>query len=184
MGGPASRSVNSVCPRFHLIERRMVRRVALVLALALASCFAPRGPARDWSPPPLTLIPGTEIQDTPEARAVLAMLDRYRVAMKEADVGTLLALASPSYHDDAGTESTDDDLDFDGLRQALAMRLEVRIVDLQMHYLELTHDGPNLRVVVEETFVLEEPHTGRTDRVELLLERTTGGYGYRFLSGI
>ena len=63
-----------------------------------------------------TYIPNTNVEDTSENRKVIEFCEVYRHAMEEKDVGKLLAMASPRYHDDAGTPSGDDDTDYDASR--------------------------------------------------------------------
>lgn len=61
------------------------------------------------------------IADTPDNRAVIAVCEHYRRALEARDLGALLALASPDYHDDAGTPADEDD-DTDYQQLQLAMR--------------------------------------------------------------
>jgi hypothetical protein len=71
-----------------------------------------------------TFIPNTTVEDTNENRRVIQFCEVYRHAMEDKDVGKLLALASPRYHDDAGTPSGDDDTDYDTLKAFLADRFQ------------------------------------------------------------
>ena len=71
-----------------------------------------------------TLIPNTTVEDTSDNRKVVQFCELYRHAMEDKDVGKLLALASPRYHDDAGTPSGDDDTDYDTLKAFLADRFQ------------------------------------------------------------
>jgi hypothetical protein len=45
-------------------------------------------------------IPNTTVCDTPRARAVIDFCERYRHAVEDRDVSTLVALASPRYRED------------------------------------------------------------------------------------
>ena len=74
------------------------RRPALAAALALAACVPPR-------------IPGTEIEDTSENRAVYEVIREYGAAMQRKDAAAVLALVSADYFDDAGTPDPSDDLE-------------------------------------------------------------------------
>lgn len=69
-----------------------------------------------------TYIPNTTVEDTNDNRKVVSFCEVYRHAMEEKDVGKLLAIASPRYHDDAGTPAGDDDTDYDRLKAFLADR--------------------------------------------------------------
>jgi ketosteroid isomerase-like protein len=82
------------------------RRLALLLAAALLACSPPR-------------IPGTEIPDEPDTRAILKVIESYAAALQRKDAGAILALVSPAYYDDAGTRDPSDDLDRVGLEQSL-----------------------------------------------------------------
>lgn len=69
-----------------------MRRPALPALLALATLAACA---------PSTL-PGTTIPDTPETRAVLEVLSRYKSAFEALDAGGIIALAAPTYLDREG----------------------------------------------------------------------------------
>jgi len=71
-----------------------------------------------------TFIPNTTVADTSDNRRVVQFCEVYRHAMEDKDVGKLLALASPRYHDDAGTPAGDDDTDYDTLKAFLADRFQ------------------------------------------------------------
>jgi ketosteroid isomerase-like protein len=68
-------------------------------------------------------IPGTQIADTPETRAVLDVVQSYRQAMENRDAAAVLALVSPAYFDTAGTNDPTDDLDRGALEASLAKEL-------------------------------------------------------------
>jgi ketosteroid isomerase-like protein len=85
----------------------MLARLLVVFALSTVAACASRR------------IPGTEIRDTPDARAIVAVIDEYRVATERRDADAVLALVAPTYFDDAGTPDPADDLDYDQLRRSL-----------------------------------------------------------------
>ena len=62
----------------------------LVAAALLGGC----GPKR---------IPGTDIKDSPETRAVGDVIEQYRLAVERRDPNAVLALVSRKYFDNAGT---------------------------------------------------------------------------------
>ncbi len=86
-------------------------------------------------------IPGTNIQDTPDTRAVVDAIENYRQAAERRDAAAVLALVSPKYFDDAGTPDPADDVDYEQLRKRLtadyqkitAMRLDmgIRSIDVE-----------------------------------------------------
>lgn len=86
----------------------MTKRLALLLlALAAGACSPKR-------------LPGTEIKDTRENRAIYAVIDGYAQAMNRRDAAGVLAQVAPDYFDDAGTPEPGDDLDRERLEKALA----------------------------------------------------------------
>ena len=104
----------------------MMRRLVPLLALALAC--APR------------LLPGSDVKDTPETRAVSAVLETYRQAMEKRDPQAVLALATDDYFDDAGTPNPDDDVTRAGLDaqlgdlaklESLKLQFTVRAIDIK-----------------------------------------------------
>ena len=84
----------------------MSRRHAALLLLAAAAACAKK-------------IPGTEIDDTRDNRAVVEVIDAYRKAFEARDAAAALKLISADYFDDAGTAEASDDLDRDQLAKAL-----------------------------------------------------------------
>ena len=108
----------------------MTPRTALVAPLVLAALAC--SPHR---------IPGTQVRDTADNRAVYDVLQAYRQAMEKRDAPAVLALVAPDYRDTAGTADPADDLDRAMLEQTLpkdlaraeALRVEftVRRIDVQ-----------------------------------------------------
>ncbi len=98
-----------------------MRRLLVTLALALAAC------AKN--------IPNTEIRDTPDTRAILEVIEKYRAGIERRDAGAVLALVSKAYFDDAGTPDPADDMDYSQLQKALttdysklpAVRMEIGV---------------------------------------------------------
>jgi hypothetical protein len=82
------------------------RSLALTVALALTACGARR-------------IPGTEIPDNSDTRAIVGVIEEYRKAVEARNAEAVLALVSPSYFDDAGTPDPADDIDREQLSRAL-----------------------------------------------------------------
>ncbi len=81
---------------------------ALAAGAALALACAPR------------YLPGTEIKDSPDTRAIAGVIETYRQAVEKRDAEAILALAAPDYFDNSGTTDPADDVD----RVGLAKRLE------------------------------------------------------------
>lgn len=107
----------------------MTFRALLVVPLLLATACASRR------------IPGTELPDTEDTRAILAIMERYRTAVEARDAKAIQALVSPDFKEDAGTETPDDDLTYANLPERLAnalpkidnpkVEMNVRRVDVQ-----------------------------------------------------
>jgi hypothetical protein len=64
------------------------------------------------------LIPNLEIElkDTPDNRALLEVMEKFRQAYENLDIDALLALASDKFYENSGTADTADDYNKDGLR--------------------------------------------------------------------
>jgi Domain of unknown function (DUF4440) len=80
-------------------------------------------------------IPGTQIPDTKETRAVLDVMERYRASIEARDAKAIHQLVSKSFRDNVGTETTEDDLTYNNLPQALPAlfsKLESPRVDLDI----------------------------------------------------
>jgi len=87
------------------------------------------------------MIPNTRVEDTRENREVVDFVEKYRLALESRNTTQLLALASANYFDDMGTPSGSDDIDFDGLRDALGrLREEVLGTRYQISYRAVTYD--------------------------------------------
>jgi hypothetical protein len=64
-------------------------------------------------------IPGTQIPDTEDSRAILNVMERYRASIEARDAKALHQLVSKSFRDNAGTEAPEDDLTYENLPEAL-----------------------------------------------------------------
>lgn len=106
-----------------------LRPSLLLAALALAAC----------SP---SLIPGTDVQDTKENRAVYGVIRAYAQALQNKDAAALLAVVAPDYFDDAGTLAPEDDLDRAALERSLATDLpRVDSLKLEIGIKRITVNG-------------------------------------------
>lgn len=96
-------------------------------------------------------IPNTDVRDTPFNREILDFMERYRAAVNDRDIGKILALTSPLYLDDMGTPDGDDDLDYRGLGEKLAI-WEQRVNDIRydIRYRRVTYEQD--KVYVEYTY--------------------------------
>ncbi len=65
-------------------------------------------------------IPGTDIPDNADTRAIVMVIDSYRRAAEHRDADAVMALVSQKYFDDAGTPDPADDIDYQQLRKRIA----------------------------------------------------------------
>src|SRR5258708_14891515 len=66
-----------------------------------------------------TYVPNTDVEDTSQNRQVIVFCERYRHAMEDKNVGELLRMMSPGYFEDSGNAKSDDDADYDKIREFL-----------------------------------------------------------------
>lgn len=93
------------------------------------------------------MIPNTTVPDNPFNRKVIAFCERYRLAVEEKNVGTLLVLASPDYFEDGGTPTGDDDFDYEGLREVLINRFsKLKSIRYDVKYRQITVEGEIIKV--------------------------------------
>ncbi|WP_224246002.1 YybH family protein [Hyalangium gracile] len=88
-------------------------------------------------------IPGTEIADTDDSRAILAIMERYRTAVEAKDAKAIQALVAEDFREDAGTENPDDDLTYANLPEhmnALFQRVERPKVDMSVRRVDVQDD--------------------------------------------
>ncbi len=96
-------------------------------------------------------IPNTAVPDNPFNRKVISFCERYRLAVEEKNVGTLLVLASPDYYEDGGTPTGDDDFDYEGLREVLINRFsKIKTIRYDVKYRRITVEDD--RVTVDYTY--------------------------------
>src|SRR6266851_279601 len=110
-------------------------RIAPLLALAaLAACTH-------------NTIPGTNVPDEPQNRAVLQVLANYKQAMEARDPNALLSLAAPGYFDKGDPSRPGDPHDLEGLRKSLPRDFGgVRSLKLDIDVRNLKIDGDRAQV--------------------------------------
>lgn len=134
------------------------------------------------------MIPNTDVPDSSENRAVIEFVEEYRHAVERRDVGGILELVSPRFFDDNGTIPTEDDRDFDALREQLARFEELLDVRYEMRYRRVTFRQG--RVLVDYTYTASfKVATPQGDRWETRLrdnrlELTREDGQFRIISGI
>jgi hypothetical protein len=97
------------------------------------------------------VIPNTDVPDNAENRQVVDFVEEYRHAVEERSPSQILRLVSERYYDDNGTPSTDDDMDFDALRDHFARwGADVMDVRYEMRYRRVTFGAD--RIFVDFTY--------------------------------
>ncbi len=150
----------------------MTRPAPLLLLLALAGAAC--SPA---------LLPGTDIHDTKDTKAIFGVVQEYVRAMNARDAAAVLAQVAPDYFDDAGTPEPADDLDRGRLEKAIAedlARVEATKLALTMRKIEVQDDTAFAEVFYDSYYRVQTP-TGPvarrdTDVHRIRLKRTAGAW--------
>jgi hypothetical protein len=164
-----------------LVEPRMIRFFQVVAALAFALALA--GCAR-------TYIPNTDVEDTSENRKVVQFCEEYRHAVEDKNIGKLLSLASPRYHESGGNTRGEDDIDYEGLKQYLAgVFMKTTGIRYEIKYRKVTFND-NQRIWIDYTYaasyripgVKQEDwrHTVADNRLEIVPD----GESFKILAGM
>ncbi len=96
----------------------MIRICTLsALVLVLGGCSA-------------SLIPNTDVEDTPENKEVIDFCEQYRIALEARDIVKIMSLVSDDYYEDGGSPSGNDDYDKQGLEGVLRSRF-ARVEDIR-----------------------------------------------------
>jgi len=136
-------------------------------------------------------IPGTDLDDTSETRAVIDVLQRYRMAVEAKNTSALVQLTDESFRDDGGSSAPDDDLDYATLPAKLAQRM-AKISDLKLDVtvkrIEFDSDEKMARVTYSYQLSFKMPeYSNRTqsenDIKQMLLKRV-GDQEWKITSGI
>jgi len=68
-------------------------------------------------------IPGTDIEDNDDTRAILQVMEQYRAAIEARDAQGVLRLVSESFKDDGGTSNPEDRMNYADLQKKLPVEL-------------------------------------------------------------
>lgn len=126
----------------------MTNRLALPLALLVAAACSPRR------------IPGTELRDTQENRAIYAVIEEYVRGMNQRDAAVVLAQVAPDYFDDAGTPEPADDLDRERLEKGLAQdlaRVEAAKLAVSFRKIEIQDDAAFAEIFYDSSYRVQTP---------------------------
>ena len=123
-----------------------LHRHGLILAALLALAAPLAGCSTHY-------IPNSDVPDNEENRRLMTFCEKYRKAVEQKDVATLLKLAAPNYYEDGGNVDASDDLDYAGLKgylttkfqDATAIRYEMRYRRVQKErdliYIDYTYSA-------------------------------------------
>jgi hypothetical protein len=122
-------------------------------------------------------IPGTEIEETADADAIIEVVGKYNTAIDAQDAAGILALVDPSFYDDAGTLTPEDDLDYATLQTKLPSMLakfqDVR-VKIVVKTLNITGDKASLVYNYVVTFRIGQKVTTDSDIKRMDFKRVNG----------
>lgn len=150
-------------------------RRALLLLILLAAALG-CGPRR---------IPGTELEDTGDTRAIIETIARYNSSLEARDANGILALVDPGFRDNAGTLTPDDDIDIERLRTVLPQRL-AKLQDVAVRIEIKTIDVKGDKASAVYTWVSQFKFGGKsmTESDIKRMELRRGPDGWKILSGI
>ncbi|RPH66201.1 MAG: nuclear transport factor 2 family protein [Myxococcaceae bacterium] len=151
-----------------------MRRALLPLILLAAALGC--GPHR---------IPGTELEDTGDTRAIIETIARYNSSLEARDANGILALVDPAFRDNAGTLTPDDDIDIERLRTVLPQRL-AKLQDVAVRIEIKTIDVKGDKASAVYTWVSQFKFGGKsmTESDIKRMELRRGPDGWKILSGI
>jgi hypothetical protein len=149
-----------------------------LLCLALSACAK-------------TYIPNTDVEDTSENVKVVMFCEKYRKAVEDKNIGMLLSLASPRYHDDGGNTRGEDDVDYEGLKQYLTgVFMKTTGIRYEIKYRKVTFAENNQYIYVDYTYAAsyrlpgvkqeEWRHTVADNRLRLVID----GDSFKILDGM
>jgi len=134
-------------------------------------------------------IPGTQIPDNSDTRAVVAAIEAYRQAAERRDASAVLALVSQKYFDNAGTPDPSDDVDYGRLRARLAedyRKTTALRLDIDVKQIDIDGNKATAYVFYEEYYRIATPagevakQASDAHRMQLLRE----GNAWHFVSGL
>ncbi len=155
----------------------MTNRLPILLLVLAAGACAPKK------------LPGTDVRETRDTRAIYGVLHDYVDAMNKRDVAAILANVASDYFDDAGTPDPGDDLDRERLEKALAAdfaRIEGSKLSVQIRKIEVQEDQAFAELFYDSYYRVQTP-AGPVPRRDadvhrLRLKKVQGGW--RISSGL
>jgi hypothetical protein len=136
-------------------------------------------------------IPGTDLDDNDDTRAILDVMERYRTAVEQKDAQTLIGLVHENFKDDGGSTDPEDDLAYKDLYTKLPKRLEqlddIRL-EINVKKIEFTEDfsGARATFTFTETFrmpKLSQKAQSETEIKQMIFKRVDKKT-WKILSGV
>jgi hypothetical protein len=137
-----------------------------------------------------TYIPNTDVEDTKDNQDIIKFCEVYRHAIEDRNVAQLLKMMSPGYFEDSGNAKTEDDADYDKIREFLTtdflhtmgIRYEIRyrkvtLTETKHIYVDYTYAAAWKIPGVEKD---EWRHTVADNRLDLVRD----GDSYKILAGM
>jgi hypothetical protein len=158
----------------------MTRPLALTLALFalfLSACST-------------TYIPNTDVEDTSDNRKIVLFCEEYRHAVEDKNIGQILKMTSPRYHEDGGNTRGEDDMDYDAFKQYLTNQfMKTTSIRYEIRYRRVTLTETK-HVLVDYTYAAsykipgvkgeEWKHTVADNRLDLVLD----GESFKIIAGM
>ena len=159
----------------------MPRTICLVATLLL--CLAGLGCAK-------TFIPNTDVEDAGENRKVVLFCEQYRHAVEDKNVAQLLKMMSQAYFEDGGNTKSEDDADYDRVREFLTGDfLQTAGIRYEIRYRRITYTQTN-HIYVDYTYAAawkipgvkadEGHHRVSDNRLDLMRDHES----YKILGGM
>jgi ketosteroid isomerase-like protein len=105
-------------------------------------------------------IPGTEVPDSKENRAVYEVIRQYAEALRRKDAGAILNLVSPDYYDGSGTPDPGDDVTREILEKYLATdlsKVESVMLEMGVKKIDVTGDTATAEVFYDAAYRVTTP---------------------------
>lgn len=136
-------------------------------------------------------IPGTDLDDSDDTRAILDVMEKYRVALEKRDAQSIIGLADESFKDDGGSANPDDDYNYHDLYTKLPETLK-RLGDIRLEFnvrkIELSEDTTSARATFTYTQSymmpgLQAKKQSDTEIKQMILKKVDKGT-WKIVSGV
>ncbi len=105
---------------------------------------------------PPKYIPGTNVIDNDENRAIFILVEKYRRAYDEKDIDTIMSLVSKNFYENGGNSDPSDDYNFEGLRKNLTEKFsKTKAQGLEIRIKSIDFDKDNNRVSVKYNYFVK-----------------------------